>query len=210
MSWRDRNGPTVMTRTLDFAPAAHAVAAVVRDVREDQLTDPTPCPAYTVADLLDHIDGLCVAFIASARKRRLPDSEVGPSVDGARLGEGWRDRIAARLAELAEVWREPAAYDGQTQAGPVELPASVAAQVALDEVVVHGWDLAVATGQRYSPDEDAVAACLEFTRAFETPPEAGEGPFGPPVAVRHDAPLLDQLLGATGRNPDWAPSRDAG
>ena len=176
---------------------------MVTSVRDDQLQDPTPCPAYCVADLLDHIGGLAVAFTEAARK----SASVGghqPSGDGARLESGWRDRIAGALTELAEAWRTPGAFDGMTQAGPVELPAAVAFQVALNEVVVHGWDLARATGQPYAPDAEAVATCLAFAASFEVPEDAGQGPFGPPVPVRDDAPALDRLAAATGRRPDWA------
>jgi uncharacterized protein (TIGR03086 family) len=72
------------------------------------------------------------------------------------------------------------------------------------DLVVHGWDLARATGQPYEPDADSVRACLDFATSFEVPADAGEGPFGPPVDVPSDAPVLDRLAGATGRRPDWA------
>ena len=58
-----------------------------------------------------------------------------------------------------------------TQAGPVDLPGDVAALVALDEVVVHGWDLARATDQPYEPGEAAALACLGFVQSFEPPAE---------------------------------------
>jgi uncharacterized protein (TIGR03086 family) len=189
--------------TLDLGQAARATATVVAGVRDDQLGDRTPCPAYTVADLLDHVGGLCIAFTEAARKTALP-GENSPSADGSRLEPEWRDRIGAALTELAEAWRTPGAFDGMTQAGPIELPAEVAAQVALNEVVVHGWDLARATEQPYDPGDEAVAACLAFAESFEAPADDDDGPFGPPVDVPADAPVLDRLAGATGRRPDWA------
>jgi uncharacterized protein (TIGR03086 family) len=190
--------------TINFGPATDALTQLVRGVRDDQLADPTPCPAYTVADLLDHIGGLAVAFRAAATKEAQP-GENAPSGDGARLQGGFRERIAGDLAALAEAWRDPAAYDGLTQAGPIEMPAEIAALVALDEVVVHGWDLARGTGQPYRPDESLVLACLGFAQSFEVH-EGGldGGPFGPPVAVPADAPPLDRLAGASGRNPAWS------
>lgn len=191
---------------LDFRPATRAVADLVAGVSDAQLGNPSPCPAYSAADVLDHLGGLCVAFTAAARKQRLPGAEAGPQVDGSRLEEGWRERIAAALGELAEAWRDPAAYDGITQAGPVDLPGDVAALVALNEVVVHGWDLARATAQDYAPDPHAVAACTAFVAGFEPPadgPATDGGLFGPPVAVGPDASALDRLVGATGRNPAW-------
>jgi uncharacterized protein (TIGR03086 family) len=189
--------------TIDFGPATHALAEVVAGVRDDQLGAPTPCPAYTVGDLVDHIGGFPVAFTAAARKERL-EGEVGPSGDSSRLEPEWRDRIVSSLRELAEAWRDPSAYVGNTQAGPVELPGDVAALVALDEVVVHGWDLAKATGQPYDPDETAALTCLGFAQSFDAPRD-GSGLYGPPVAVPDDAPALDRLVGATGRDPRWTP-----
>ncbi len=186
--------------TLDLTPATTAVARVVREVRDDQLGNPTPCPDFTVADLLDHLHGLCLAFTSAARK----DGVAGePSADGSLLPGDWRSVIDGRLATLADAWTDPAAYSGMTLAGPIELPGEVAALVALDEVVVHGWDLARATGQDYDPGEPAVLACLRFAESFEVPDGVGDGPFGPPVAVPADAPALERLAGATGRDPAW-------
>lgn len=191
--------------TIDFQPACATLSRVVAGIRDDQLAGPTPCPAYAVADLVDHVLGLSLAFTSAARKEGLAGE---PTADGSNLPAGWRDLATDRLAALAAAWRDPAAYDGLTLAGPVELPGAVAALVALDEVVVHGWDLARATGQEYDADPAAVAACLAFAASFEPPVDAGDAPglFGPPVPVPDDAPLLDRLAGATGRDPHWRPS----
>lgn len=189
-----------------MAPATRSLAALVRSVSDDDLTLPTPCPAYTVGDLVDHVGGLTLAFTMAARKAPLGDDAAGGSGDATRLEEGWRDRIATDLAGLAEAWTEPAAYEGMTQAGPVELPAEIAALVALNEVVVHGWDLAVATGRPWEPDPAAVAVCTGFVASFEVPDEipAGEGPFGPPVEPPADATEVDRLVALAGRRPGWS------
>ena len=193
------------TAHLDLAPACTALAGVVAGVRDDQLGGPTPCPDYAVGDLLDHVAGLCLAFVAAARKQAPPGGGAA-SGDASGLPADWRAVIGDRLEALAAAWADPSAHEGDTVAGPVPMPAPVAALVALDEVLVHGWDLAVATGQPYHPDGASVAACLDFARSFE-PPEGVDGPFGPPVAVPEDAPLLDRLVGATGRDPAWRAGR---
>jgi hypothetical protein len=162
--------------TFEMTGAASAMATVVRGVRDDQLGGPTPCPAYRVGDLAEHVGGLTVAFVHAARKTDLP-GEAGP-------GDAWT---------------------GTTMAGPVEMPAPAAALVVLDELVVHAWDLAVATGQPYAPDPLDVAACQSFVDQFD-PPEADGGLFGPPVPVAPDASPLDRLLGRTGRDPAWRPA----
>jgi uncharacterized protein (TIGR03086 family) len=191
---------------VDLRPTTTALATLVDGVRDDQLTGPTPCPAYSVADLLDHIGGLSVAFTCAARKQGLEGHQ--PSADGSNLEPEFRDRISAALHGLGEAWQEPSAYDGITMAGPVEMPADQAALVALDEVTIHAWDLAVATGQPYPADPAAVEACREFVAGFAPPPGGAAddgGLFGPPVPVRPEASALDQLVGAAGRDPAWMP-----
>lgn len=189
--------------TLDLGPATATLTRLVRGVRDDQLGDPTPCTTYTVADLVDHVGGLAVAFVGAALKQPAPGSEQGGTGDGSRLVDGWRDRIAADLARLAEVWRDPAAYDGSTMAGPVEMSGAEAAVVALDEVVVHGWDLARATGQPFEAEALDVEVSLGFARSFSGPESAemrGDA-FGPVVLLPDDAPPLHRLLGLLGRDP---------
>nr|WP_278258382.1 hypothetical protein [Nocardioides convexus] len=60
---------------------------------------PTPCPEYAVGDLVDHIGGLAVAFTGAARRQPVPGADQGGTGDASRLEPGWRDRIAADLAE---------------------------------------------------------------------------------------------------------------
>ncbi|MEJ8277627.1 TIGR03086 family metal-binding protein [Pseudonocardia spirodelae] len=187
---------------LDLAPTARAVADVVTAVGEDQLGLPTPCADMTVAALLDHLHGLAWAFTHAARKS--PEAAgTAPHADAAHLVADWRSAVPARLDELAEAWRDPAAWEGVTAAGGVEMPGEVGGVIALDELVLHGWDLAVATGRPFAPDDDAVAAVLEFTTAMSVPGEEAsrEGLFGPVVPVPADAPAFDRALGNSGRDP---------
>jgi uncharacterized protein (TIGR03086 family) len=156
-----------------------------------------------VAGLLDHLDGLAQAFVGAARKAPLYGA---PSADAAHLSEQWRQIIPARLAALTQAWADPGAWTGMTAAGGLELPGEVAGLVALDEVVVHGWDLARATGQPFTVEDGLVEAALGFVRtAVDAHPDGSPGLFGPPVPVRDGAPPLERLLGLTGRDPSWAP-----
>ena len=77
--------------------------------------------------------------------------------------------------------------------------------VALDELVLHGWDLARATGQTYTGDKPSLEAVLAFTAAMSEPEnlDSREGLFGPVVEVPEDAPTLDRALGFAGRDPAW-------
>ena len=189
----------------DLAPATRTLTDLVRGVRSDQLAGRTPCEAMSIGDLLDHVDGLSMAFAAAARKTPLSASS-GTSVDASHLGSDWPERIPGRLAELAEAWRDDTAWTGMTRAGGVDMPGEVAGVVALDEVVLHSWDLAVATGQPYSCPDALVEAAYGFVAsAVEQNPGGTPGLFGPPITVAADAPLLDRLVGLAGRDPGWQP-----
>jgi uncharacterized protein (TIGR03086 family) len=189
---------------LDLEPATRVLARIVEGVNDDQLTAPTPCPGATVGDLLGHVDGLSMAFTAAARKERLEGATGRSSADASPLGDDWRTRIPRRLAGLAAAWRDESAWTGMTHAGGVDLPAEVAGVVALDEVIVHGWDIAVSSDQRYSCEPEQLQAAFGFVQVTVAQnPHGSQGLFGPPVPVREDAPPLDRLIGLTGRDPAW-------
>lgn len=193
--------------SLDLAPATDRLADLVRAVPDARLSGPTPCPAYSLGDLLDHVDGLSMAFTAAATKDGGPAGSQGPSGNASRLGEDWRDRIPTRLAALAAAWREPAAWTGMTQAGGIELPGEIAGIVALNELVIHGWDVARASGQDYDIDPASLEAAHGFVAQFSGPgqEESRAGLFGPVVDVPPNAPLLDRVIGMSGRDPAWVP-----
>ena len=54
---------------LDLGPAALRLAELVYNVPDDVLDQPTPCPDYTLGDLVDHVGGLSLAFAAAAKKQ---------------------------------------------------------------------------------------------------------------------------------------------
>jgi len=189
----------------DLTSATQMASRVVMDITDDQLGAPTPCSEATVADLLDHMDGLCQAFTAAAAKDPTQGAQA-PVADGSRLGPDWRARIPGRLARLAAAWQAESAWTGMTRAGGVDMPGEVAARVATNEVLVHGWDLAVATRHGYTADPAVVDAALEFVEPTASQNPAGvPGLFGPPVAAPAGSSSLDRLVALTGRNPSWRP-----
>ncbi|GAA3585691.1 TIGR03086 family metal-binding protein [Nonomuraea rosea] len=191
---------------IDLESAAHEVVRLLDGVTEDRLDDPTPCADTPVAALLDHLMGLSLAFTWAARKTTPPGGGPGTTA-AAQLDPQWRTLLPQRLDELVESWRDPKAWEGTTEAGGVTMPAGQMAVVALDELVLHGWDLARATGQPFTCSLADTAAVLEFTSAAARPEQAAqrEGLFGPAVEVADDAPPFDRALGFAGRDPGWTP-----
>jgi uncharacterized protein (TIGR03086 family) len=172
----------------------------------EQLVAPTPDGNATVADLLDHISSLSQAFAAAAAKD-VADSRPPLPADGSRLPPDWRVSIPERLAALASAWQSESAWTGMTKAGGIDMPGEVAASVATNEVLVHGWDLAAGTGHDYAADPDLVEVATAFVEpTARQNPDGVPGLFGPAVAVPDGAPALHRLLGLTGRDPAWQPA----
>jgi uncharacterized protein (TIGR03086 family) len=188
---------------IDLEPAADRLGQVIAAVSDEQLTGPTPCPGQSVGDLVDHLSAFAVSFVGSARKETTGRDDPVPEPDLANLEPGWRDRVARELAALARAWKDPSAWEGTTYAGSIEMPAELVGLVALDELVVHGWDVAVATGQPYEPTVEEVEGATTFVTSFEVPRDGSL--FGPEVEVDEAAPPFVRLLGLTGRDPGWRP-----
>lgn len=158
---------------LDLEPAARRIAALLDGVDDARLCGPTPCPDYAIRELLGHLAMLAAAFRDAARKDLGPGTATAPDAALPILDDDWRETLPRRLEELAAAWRSPAAWTGMTRAGGVELPGEVAAAVALDELVVHGWDLARSTGQPYAAGEGELRACAALLAPDEDDPDRG-------------------------------------
>jgi len=188
--------------TFDLGPQTRIVARLAEGVTDEQLTAPTPCPDYALRNLLGHLAGLAVAFRDAGRKDLGATTDTSPDAAVPDIGPGWREELPKALDELADAWRDPDAWTGMTRAGGVDLPGAVAAAVAVDELVIHGWDLARATGQPYAPDPTALQASYDFLLACADDPARGDI-FGPVVPVPAEAAPLDRAVGLSGRDPGW-------
>ena len=188
---------------IDLRPAADRTARIVAGIGDDQLALPSPC-GVAVGDLVDHL-GMFARNFAAVAAKQLDEatSTPPPAFDARHLEVDWRERRLGELDALAAAWSADEAWSGSTWVGGMHLPASSVGVIALDELVVHGWDLAVATGQGYEVPPAEVDAAFAFVSTFEAPRDGKF--FGPVVDVAGDAPAFDRLLGLTGRDPGWRP-----
>lgn len=178
--------------------------AVAANVTDDQLGAPTPCEGRSVGQLVQHLVGLTLTFRAAADKDFGPLTDTSPDGDGGwpDVEPGWREALASQVPAMAAAWRNPEAWEGMTRAGGVDLPGQVGGLVALDEIVLHGWDLASATGQPYDCDDATADACMTFVGGFE---ESGTpGLFGPSITLADGASAFERVLARSGRNPQWS------
>ncbi|MFF8477382.1 TIGR03086 family metal-binding protein [Streptomyces sp. NPDC015414] len=190
---------------VDLGAQTRIVAQLAAAVTDERLTALTPCPDLAVRNLLGHILHLSVAFRDAARKDLGATTDTSPDAAVPDIGPGWREELPKVLDDLADAWRDPAAWTGLTRAGGIDLPGEVAGAVAVDELVIHGWDLARATGQPYAPDPDTLDTAHRFLLAAAEDTGRGGGIFGPVVPVPEGASLLDRAVGLSGRDPQWRP-----
>ncbi len=190
---------------VDLEGSAARMSTLVGGISRAQLDAPTPCADYTVGGLLDHIDRFVLGFTSAATKADDEWALQSPAGDAAQLCAGWDARIPTNLTRLVSAWRVPSAYEGMTRAGGVDLPGEVAPVVALEELVVHGWDLARGSGQPFACDDASLETVSGFFAMFSGDNEAemrGEA-YAAPVGVGAAVPLLDQVVALSGRDPNW-------
>lgn len=181
--------------------AGKTTAAIVEAIDPSQLTAPTPCAEYDVRSLINHLLFWGPPLEAAARKEALmPPAAAESEVDLTR--ENWSADLTGQLLRTADAWSDPAAWDGTTPLGGNESSAPVIGGMVLVEFVVHGWDLASATGQQATYDTD-VLDYVHTAAAGHAAYGRELGLYGPEVPVPPDAPLLARTLGVTGRDPKW-------
>ncbi len=152
-----------------------ASADLVRGVSDDQLDDPDALHQATRSgDLLDHIGGLALAFTEAAEKSG--DPEAGPPAEGDRREPGTELARPASPTSWAP-WPRPGRSrrpgTGMTRAGGIDMPGEIAGMVALEEVLVHGWDLARATGQPFTAADEHLEIVVGFFASVATEESPG-------------------------------------
>ena len=164
-------------------------------VRAEQLTDPTPCPQFDVRALLGHL----ASTIARGRVvgeggdvHTVPECLSSP-------GDEWSSTLADVTKRYWEVWSDDALLDTPVTAPWGTFPGRAAVLVSLNEVLVHGWDLAAATGQNTEADPRLAQAAYEvMQRVLPATPREGL-PFGPVVDPAPDAGPTERLANWCGR-----------
>jgi uncharacterized protein (TIGR03086 family) len=176
-----------------FNGAAAQAVRLVEAVRPDQLGGPTPCPQWTVRDLVNHMvtGNLLIAAIVAGEPH--PDRTVD------HLGD---DHVAAfrdSVTRLSETFAEHDVLAGTYPSPMGEGPGSLLVHMRVNELVVHGWDLAKATGQSTALDPELAEASLASFRAATFLPRGEGKPFGVERPAPPDAHSADRLAAYLGR-----------
>ncbi len=190
------------TTTVDLLRPVLADLAVVVRNSDGHESAPTPCTELDVAQLRNHIAGWLTTFASG-----FADPEGRAEAAGAQVPPAAADAAAAirSAADRLDTAVRSGADQRPLYLGESPMPGQMAMSMILWEYIVHGWDLAVATGQPWDPAPEAAAVSAEFAPNMLTDDYQGPGKtFGPRVETSADATELEKLLGLSGRDPHWS------
>ncbi len=173
-----------------FEQLGTVLGVVIGGLRPDQLDEPTPCAEFTVRGVLEHMIGGATMFAAAYRGGAPTEPNLADPIAG----------VQSALADLAESITAPGALDRTIAAPFGEIDGETFARFVVLDGLVHGWDLATATGQAYDPPSDLVAAVEAFARQALDPLRDGQT-FKPAVQPAADATPIERLAAYTGRQP---------
>jgi uncharacterized protein (TIGR03086 family) len=177
-----------------LADVVDQLAALVDGVRAEQWSAPTPCAEWDVRALVEHLVTGQLLFASALGFTAGADAVTGAD-DDVRLPDAFR----ATGAVMLEAFRKPGALDQLVDVPVGRVPAGVAVDLRVTECLVHGWDLARATGQTTTFDDAVVEREIAFTRGALALVPSDRTPFGPEQPVAPDASPTDQLAALLGR-----------
>jgi uncharacterized protein (TIGR03086 family) len=166
---------------------------LIAGIKVDQWSAPTPCTEWDVRTLVTHVTSSMFTFAALVRDEPQPDHGADHQADDPVAG--YRSAAAA----LRAAFGAPGALDRiySSPIGPA--PGSVLVHLRITELLVHGWDLAHATGQPADLPADVAEGELTVWRAQFTDGLPAGLPFAPAQPVAAHAPAIDHLAAFLGR-----------
>ena len=187
----------------EMTDAADAAARTVGNVHQSQFGRPTPCADWDVRTLLNHL----IVWTSYSLEARAHGDSVGQDlIDRDFTADpGFAADYRAQLDRALTAWSDPATWEATLDVMGAPMPAADVAALNMAEMVLHGWDLAAATGQAYMVSQPAAAAALRAVEANAELFRQYNG-FAEPVQVPASATVLDRVLATSGRDPAWTPA----
>ncbi|GAB1694335.1 TIGR03086 family metal-binding protein [Krasilnikovia sp. M28-CT-15] len=165
-----------------LADVVERTGRLIAGITPEQWSDPTPCSEWDVRALVAHVVGGNALFAAALSGQTVTPGDYADSAD-----------------RLLAAFRAPGALEKVVTVPFGEVPAPIALHLRLADLMVHGWDLAQATGQRADYPDDVVEQALAFSRSALPLVRKQDGPFAPSEPVDLDASALDRLAAFLGR-----------
>lgn len=179
------------------------VIGLVEGIDAARLYDPTPCGRFTVHDVLDHVLVLGGSFAHWFRGEDAPDADRPDTYGSVPKAEFRRT-----MEDLLDAARSTGAM-GRTITAPMgALPGETFARFVAFDGLVHGWDLARATGLPYELPADVVAEVDAFARVAITAQLRDGDTFAAETVPPPGATDIERLAAFSGRTVRGAPAPD--
>lgn len=189
--------PTADDPRFGFATVTEALGKLINTIEAIEpsvLGNDTPCSEYAVSDVLDHV------VMVMRRVAVIGNGGHWSEIEQDELGSGWGEAFGTAAHDVMTAWTDPAKLEKTYEVPWGEIPGAPMMYTYTAELATHGWDLATATDQPFSIDDDALGGAL---MAIKFIPAEGrdtpEIPFDPVVDPGPDAPVLLQIAGWGGR-----------
>lgn len=174
------------------------ISRLVDGTRPDQLANPTPCSAWTVRDVINHVTGGSKMVATSLEKGSVPDDQLGQFLGGDNLGEDYKGSFKSAMQYVQSCYQAPGALEKIVTLPFGQMPGEAALTFGAFDVATHAADLARATGQDVG-DQDLYGEALAIGRQVLTSELRQPGVFDAEQTAPAGAPITDQLLAFAGR-----------
>jgi uncharacterized protein (TIGR03086 family) len=190
-----------MNMHAEMTDAADAAARTVANVSPGQFGQPTPDSEWDVRTLLNHL----ILWTSYSMEARAHGESVGQDLMERDFAaeDSFADDYRAQLDRALAAWSDPAAWQRELNVMGTPTPASDIAGLLIAELVLHGWDLAAATGQPFDVAAATADAAMTAVVANADLFRQYKG-FAEPVDVPPTATALDRVLALSGRDPAWS------
>src|SRR5580692_1940884 len=190
------NGPALMAAAA--AEAARVVAGAAKAANTKTLEQTTPCTDWDLRTLLNHM----ILWTSYSAERRAHGESVAEELMSKDFTAepGYAQAYQAQIAKAVDAWSEPEAWAGDRNVMGSATPAADIAAMLIAEMVLHGWDIAKATGQDYRCDDAVARNVLKTVEAQGELFRQYQG-FAAIVPVPDDAAAFDRALALSGRDP---------
>jgi uncharacterized protein (TIGR03086 family) len=196
------NGPALMAAAA--AEAARVVAGAAKAANAanaadaENLDQKTPCTDWDLRTLLNHT----ILWTSYSAERRAHGESVAEELMSKDFTAepGYAQAYQDQIAKAVQAWSSPQAWAGDRNVMGSAMPAADIAAMLIMEMVLHGWDIAKATGQDYHCDDAVARNLLKTVEAQGDMFRQYQG-FAAIVPVPADAPAFDRALALSGRDP---------
>jgi uncharacterized protein (TIGR03086 family) len=190
---------TVMDNVALMKQVIASTDKVVKGTEPSQLGLPSPCTEWTVRDVINHITGGSTMFAVCVEEGSVPDDLLGKLMAGDNLGDDYVGAWEAASSRAIAAFEAPGALDKMVKLPFGEMPAGVAVNIAVFDVLTHAADIANATGQTID-DTALVETALEVGHQMIGPELRVPGVFDPEQSAPEGATPTVRLLAFAGRN----------